>query len=69
MMKRRTLQRVRAERQPDHHNVYVVLLDPAAGRLRAGRAANPCRDPEKPCVYVGMTSNAGTASKPTWART
>jgi hypothetical protein len=55
MMKRRTLQRVRAERQPDHHNVYVVLLDPAAGRLRAVRAANPKRDPKKLCVYVGMT--------------
>ena len=55
-MKRRTLQRVRAESQPEHrHNVYVVLLDPAAGRLRAVRAANPKRDPKKPCVYVGMT--------------
>ena len=33
----------------------MVLLDPAAGRLRAVRAANPKRDPKKPCVYVGMT--------------
>jgi predicted GIY-YIG superfamily endonuclease len=33
----------------------VVLLDPAAGRLRAVRAANPKHDPKKPCVYVGMT--------------
>jgi hypothetical protein len=55
-MKRRTLQRVRPDKQPDHHhNVYVVLLDPAAGRLRVVRAANPKRDPKKPCVYVGMT--------------
>lgn len=55
-MKRRTLRRVRPEKQPDdHHNVYVVLLDPAAGRLRPVRAANPKRDPKKPCVYVGMT--------------
>ncbi len=38
-----------------HHHVYVVLLDPAAGRLRAVQAANPNRDPAKPCVYVGMT--------------
>jgi hypothetical protein len=69
-MKRRTYRKLRAEQHPEHHhNIHVVLLDPAAGRLRAGRAANPCRDPEKPCVYVGMTSNAGTASKPTWART
>ena len=55
-MKRRTLKPLRAKRQPEqHHNVYVVLLDPAAGRLRAVRAANPRRDPKKPCVYVGMT--------------
>jgi predicted GIY-YIG superfamily endonuclease len=33
----------------------VVLLDPAAGRLRAVRASNPKRNPKKPCVYVGMT--------------
>ncbi len=56
MMKRRTLQKVRAEHQPGHHhNVYVVLLDPAAGRVRSVRAANPKRDRKKPCVYVGMT--------------
>ena len=55
-MKCRTLQRIRAGGKPEnHHNVYVVLLDPAAGRLRAVRAANPKRDPKKPCVYVGMT--------------
>jgi hypothetical protein len=55
-MKRRTLQRVRAEKQPEHHhNVYVVLLDPAVGKIRKVRAANPRRDPKKPCVYVGMT--------------
>jgi hypothetical protein len=38
-----------------HHSVYVVLLGPAAGRLRTVRAVNPGRDPKKPCVYVGMT--------------
>ena len=54
-MKRRTYRKLRAERQSGHHNVYVVLLDPAAGRLRAVRAANPKRDPRKPCIYVGMT--------------
>ena len=55
-MKRRTLQHVRATRQPGHHhNVYVVLLNPAVGRLRTVRALNPERDPGKPCVYVGMT--------------
>lgn len=55
-MKRRTFQRVRAEHQPGHHhNVYVVLLDLAVGKLRKVRAENPERDPKKPCVYVGMT--------------
>ena len=55
-MKRRTYRKLRAEQQPEHHhNVYVVLLDPAAGRLRNVRAANPKRDRKKPCVYVGMT--------------
>ena len=55
-MKRRTFKDLRPHKEPEHHhNVYVVLLDPAAGRLRAVRAANPCRDPKKPCVYVGMT--------------
>jgi len=39
----------------DHHNVYVVLLDPAVGKIRKVRAENPKRDPRKPCVYVGMT--------------
>ena len=58
-MKRRTLQRVRPERQPEHHhNVYVVLLDPAAAKVRSVRAANRGRDPRKPCVYVGMTGLA-----------
>jgi hypothetical protein len=55
-MKRRTLQRVRAEGQPkQHHSVYVVLLDLAVGKLRKVRGQNPNRDPKKPCVYVGMT--------------
>src|ERR1035437_9217369 len=36
-MKRRMLKQLRSKQQPDHHNVYVVLLDPAAGRLRAVR--------------------------------
>lgn len=55
-MKRRTLKRLRATKQPsNHHNVYVVLLDPAVGKIRKVRAANPERDSKKPCVYVGMT--------------
>ncbi len=38
-----------------HHYVYVVLLDPVVGKFRKVRAVNPKRDPQKPCVYVGMT--------------
>lgn len=38
-----------------HHNVYVVELDPIVGTFPWVRAANPQRDPSKPCVYVGMT--------------
>jgi hypothetical protein len=55
-MKRRTYRKLRTEQQPaHHHSVYVVLLDPAAGRNRKVRAVNTKRDPRKPCVYVGMT--------------
>ena len=55
-MKRRTFKQLRPKRQPqDHHNVYVVLLDPAVGKIRTVRSANPDRDRKKPCVYVGMT--------------
>ena len=55
-MKRRTLKKHRPKARPNqHHNVYVVLLDPAAGRIRSVHAANPKRDPGQPCVYVGMT--------------
>jgi hypothetical protein len=57
--KRRTFQRIRARSAQttpgDHHNVYVVLLDPAAARIRKILLANPARDPEKPIVYVGLT--------------
>src|SRR5688572_2107607 len=55
-MQRRTFRRIRAASAASHHhNVYVVLLDNAAAKLRDVRAANPNRDPRKPCVYVGMT--------------
>ena len=55
-MKRRTLDQLRSRLQPEHHHhVYVVLLDPAVGRVRKVRAENPKRDRNKPCVYVGMT--------------
>lgn len=55
-MKRRTLNQLRAKLHPAlHHSVYVVLLDPAVGKIRKVRAANPNRNPKLPCVYVGMT--------------
>jgi hypothetical protein len=55
-MKSRKLQRISPRKQPEHHhNVYVVLLDPVAGKIRSVRVANPSRNPKKPCVYVGMT--------------
>ena len=55
-MKRRTLRQLRSKLESqDHHNVYVVLLDPAVAKLRKVRAANPDRDRKKPCVYVGMS--------------
>ncbi len=57
--KRRTFRRIPAQSpQPgagDHHSVYVVLLDPAAARIRKVLQANPARDPKKPIVYVGLT--------------
>jgi predicted GIY-YIG superfamily endonuclease len=55
-MKRRTFRQLRAKGQSDqHHNVYVVLLNPLVGKLRKVRAENPKRNPKKACVYVGMT--------------
>jgi hypothetical protein len=33
--------------QPElHHNVYVVLLAPAVGKIRKVHAENPKRDPK-----------------------
>ena len=55
-MKRRTLKHFRPKPQlKQHHNVYVVLLDSAVGKIRKVRALNPKREPKKPCLYVGMT--------------
>jgi len=55
-MKRRTLKQLRSKLESlNHHNVYVVLLDPAVAKLRKVRAENPNRGPKNPCVYVGMT--------------
>lgn len=47
--------KAKAREDAFHHNVYVVLLDPAVGRLRKVQRENPLRLDNKPCVYVGMT--------------
>lgn len=40
---------------PDHHNVYVVELDPSVRLDRAFSRANPDCSADLPCVYVGLT--------------
>ena len=55
-MRRRTFRQIRASSSAaHHHHVYVVLLSVEAARLKDVRAANPDRDPARPCLYVGMT--------------
>jgi hypothetical protein len=58
-LKRRTFGKIRQASQPpppvDHHNVYVVLLAPAGGKIRKVLLANPLRNPKSPVVYVGLT--------------
>jgi hypothetical protein len=38
-----------------HHSVYVVLLSKDVLYEPRFRKCNPDYDPDKPCVYVGMT--------------
>jgi predicted GIY-YIG superfamily endonuclease len=46
----------RKRRAPKHHHsVYVVLLSRAVLYERKFVKCNPNYDPDKPCVYVGMT--------------
>ena len=57
-MRRRTFRKLKASVASPatlHHYVYVILLDPAVLKLRKIRAANPVRQKNKPCLYVGMT--------------
>jgi predicted GIY-YIG superfamily endonuclease len=55
-MQRRTFRQLRkAGPASHHHSVYVVLLEAKAAQYRKVLAANPRRNPKKPCVYVGMT--------------
>jgi hypothetical protein len=54
-VKRRTLRKFSSGAATDHHNVYVVLLDPAVRKIRKVRLVNPKADPKKPSIYVGLT--------------
>ncbi len=42
-------------KDPFHHNVYVILLKDDVAKHRSILRLNPKRGPLKPCVYVGMT--------------
>ena|SRR5437879_1090985 len=56
IVKRRTFQRLKhISEEKLHHHVYVVLLSAEAARDRRVLQGNPCRDPAKPCLYVGLT--------------
>ncbi len=55
-MRRRTYRQLRAKTESGfHHHVYVVLLDPVVAKWRTVRRVNPKADPQKPCLYVGMS--------------
>ena len=41
-----------------HHSVYVVLLSKDVLYERKFVKCNPNYDPDKPCVYVGMTGQS-----------
>ena len=49
-------ERKRAQRF--HHSVYVILLSKDVLYERKFVKCNPGYDPEKPCVYVGMTGQS-----------
>lgn len=40
---------------PPHHNVYVIELDKAVLTDKKFVAKNPNHDPDKACLYVGMS--------------
>ena len=49
----------RSERPPDRRfHVYVIELDRAVLKDKRFVAANPNHDPEKACLYVGMTGKS-----------
>jgi len=38
------------------YSVYVIELDEEFAETKKAKVANPYRNPDKPCVYVGYTS-------------
>ena len=50
--------RTRKRKRRHHHGVYVVELSRGVLYERKFQKANPNYNPEKPCVYVGMTGLA-----------
>lgn len=57
-LKRRSFRKIRqlqAIAPREHHNVYVVLLDPKVATIRKVLLANPNRNPKMPVIYVGLT--------------
>ena len=55
MPPRRKTSRQTPQEPTGHHCVYVVELDPEVRQRRKLQRLNFDADPEKPCVYVGMT--------------
>jgi hypothetical protein len=54
--KRKAAKKPRPKRY--HHSVYVVLLSKDVLYERKFVKCNPNYDPDKPCVYVGMTGQS-----------
>jgi predicted GIY-YIG superfamily endonuclease len=47
--------RTKKRKRRHHHSVYVVELSRGVLYERKFQRANPYYNPDKPCVYVGMT--------------
>ena len=47
---------VEVNQEVSMYNVYVIELDKVVKDSPGFRAVNPDYNPEKPCVYVGMTA-------------
>ena len=56
--KRKTAKKPKPRPQRYHHSVYVALLSKDVLYERKFVKCNPNYDPDKPCVYVGMTGQS-----------